>query len=152
MLDFYGLLLVDLHTGEVKRNPENWKSRYQNLDYNGHNNLRMSRIIMSLGELGFVRYKEPLVNHWKNEILNNNLLQSCKSSLLRFWEPLTHHDTPEYIKKTGETDEDREPSIFFHHLEHNTPEMSRILTELESYGNQNKSTFENDDDEVIEIH
>jgi hypothetical protein len=52
MLNFYGLKLVDEQTGEVARDEKNWKDRYQNLNTSSHNNLRISRIIASLGHLG----------------------------------------------------------------------------------------------------
>jgi hypothetical protein len=40
-LDFYGLRLVDKHTGQVKR-AKHWLSRYQNMNSHTHNNLRIS--------------------------------------------------------------------------------------------------------------
>ncbi|KAG7263839.1 hypothetical protein CRUP_013068, partial [Coryphaenoides rupestris] len=59
MLGFYGIQLVDRETGEVKR-ADNWKERFGNLERNMHNNLRITRILKSLGELGFERYQAPL--------------------------------------------------------------------------------------------
>jgi hypothetical protein len=57
MLNFYGMRLVDEQTGEVEREPKIWRERYTNMNKNTHNHLRVSRIITSLGELGFKRYK-----------------------------------------------------------------------------------------------
>lgn len=51
---------------------------------------------MSLGELGFVRYKANLLDHWRTEILENGKLKGCRSSFKNYWEPLLKHDTVEY--------------------------------------------------------
>lgn len=123
MLDFYGIELVDEQTGKLARS-QNWKSRYQNLNSSGHNNLRISRlllvkcnelgrIIASLGELGFKRYKRPLVEHFQTEISKNEVLSKCKRSLEDFWARLLDENSAWYIKKTGETAEDRRDSVFF---------------------------------------
>lgn len=110
MLDFYGLQLLNEQTGEVGRAP-NYEERYQNLANHYHNNLRISnietfcfctliefwiiaRILLSLGELGFRRYKKPLVDFLSSEI-QNGLLQSCKDSLNAFWLPCLDENSPE---------------------------------------------------------
>jgi hypothetical protein len=54
MLGFYGFRLADERTGAVER-AENHVERLNNLNYSAHNWLRVSRIITSLGELGFQR-------------------------------------------------------------------------------------------------
>jgi hypothetical protein len=63
MLDFYGLRLVDERTGELAR-AENHAARHAEMNFaSNHNWLRISRIIVSLGELGCGRYKRPLLDH-----------------------------------------------------------------------------------------
>jgi hypothetical protein len=42
MLNFYGIRLVSEVTGEVARWPGIWRDRYDNLNWSGHNNLRIS--------------------------------------------------------------------------------------------------------------
>ena len=42
MLNFYGMELVNPKTGEIKRSKQ-WKSRYNNLNRNSHNFLRISK-------------------------------------------------------------------------------------------------------------
>jgi len=113
MLNFYGWHLVDEKTGEISKHPnENFRrNRYRNLNDNFHNNLRISRILISLGELGFGRYKEPLLNFLAIEV--NSGLRNCKESFDRFWKRLVQVDTQWYFEKTRETAEDREESIFF---------------------------------------
>ena len=56
MLDFYGFKLVDKATGAVGRH-DGWKARFANLAARFHNNLRITRILKSLGEMGFEHYK-----------------------------------------------------------------------------------------------
>jgi len=113
MLDFYGLELVDEQTGQVQRCLKNWRARYRNLNTCFHNNLRISRILTSLGELGFSRYKKPLVDHFTEEILENGHLETCARSLFKHWKETLNVDSKGYIEKTLESPEDREESIFF---------------------------------------
>ncbi len=42
MLNFYGLRLVDMKTGQVDRH-DDWHDRFQNLNYCEHNFLRISK-------------------------------------------------------------------------------------------------------------
>ena len=57
MLKFYGLALADERTGALERQPDErlYKTMIANLNESSHNWLRVSRIITSLGELGFQR-------------------------------------------------------------------------------------------------
>ncbi len=51
MLNFYGLRLVSEVTGEVARWPGIWRDRYDNLNWSGHNNLRISTVSSLSGGL-----------------------------------------------------------------------------------------------------
>ncbi|XP_056130214.1 opioid growth factor receptor isoform X2 [Lampris incognitus] len=84
MLGFYGIQLVNTETGEVKR-AENWKERFGNLERNMHNNLRITRILKSLGELGFEHYQAPLVHFFLEETLVKKNLSSVKRSVLDYF-------------------------------------------------------------------
>ncbi|XP_029912580.1 opioid growth factor receptor [Myripristis murdjan] len=84
MLGFYGIQLVNRETGEVKR-AENWKERFGNLERNMHNNLRITRILKSLGELGFEHYQAPLVRFFLEETLVKKNLSSVKRSVLDYF-------------------------------------------------------------------
>lgn len=98
MLNFYGIRLVDEETGKVERE-DNWREQYRNLNFSAHNFLRISkdssfsqdlqfilaRILLSLGELGFSRYKAPLVEHFATEINKNGVLSKAKRALTDFW-------------------------------------------------------------------
>ncbi|XP_062871162.1 opioid growth factor receptor isoform X2 [Trichomycterus rosablanca] len=84
MLGFYGIQLVDRDTGKVKR-AENWRDRFANLERNMHNNLRITRILKSLGELGFEHYQAPLVRFFLEETLVKKTLSSIKRSVLDYF-------------------------------------------------------------------
>uniref|UniRef100_A0A8B9R9C5 Opioid growth factor receptor n=1 Tax=Astyanax mexicanus TaxID=7994 RepID=A0A8B9R9C5_ASTMX len=84
MLGFYGIQLLSRETGEVKRS-ENWRERFANLERNMHNNLRITRILKSLGELGFEHYQAPLVRFFLEETLVRKNLSSMKRSVLDYF-------------------------------------------------------------------
>lgn len=84
MLGFYGIQLLNRETGEVKR-AENWRERFANLERNMHNNLRITRILKSLGELGFEHFQAPLVRFFLEETLIRKTLSSVKRSVLDYF-------------------------------------------------------------------
>jgi len=85
MLDFYGFKLDDEDSGTVSRS-ENYKSRFQNLSYSSHNWLRVTRILKSLGELGFEHYKLPWLMAICKEVFDGEApLRACQRSFLSFW-------------------------------------------------------------------
>eukprot|EP01087_Luapelamoeba_hula_P023896 TRINITY_DN8915_c0_g2_i1.p1 TRINITY_DN8915_c0_g2~~TRINITY_DN8915_c0_g2_i1.p1 ORF type:complete len:299 (+),score=97.95 TRINITY_DN8915_c0_g2_i1:383-1279(+) len=119
-LNFYGIAIKDIETGQLERNSE-WEFRYSNLTLHTHNYLRISRIIMSLGELGFVRYKKPLVTFFQTEIEENGQLEDCSDSYRKFWRPLAFdEDSASYALKTRESPSDRSESVFFTHMAQQT--------------------------------
>ncbi|XP_026881083.2 opioid growth factor receptor [Electrophorus electricus] len=84
MLGFYGIQLLNRETGEVTRS-ENWRERFANLERNMHNNLRITRMLKSLGELGFERFQAPLVHFFLEETLVRKNLGSVKRSVLDYF-------------------------------------------------------------------
>ncbi|XP_063315656.1 opioid growth factor receptor isoform X1 [Pelobates fuscus] len=84
MLGFYGIKLVNEDTGEVDL-AHNWEDRFENLDYHSHNNLRITRILKCLGELGFEHYQAPLVRFFLKQILCEKQLPNVKSSALDYF-------------------------------------------------------------------
>merc|ERR1712137_1490066 len=93
MLDFYGMKLANKKTGEVKR-AKHWEQRYLNLNICSHNNLRISRILASLGHLGFRRWKVAWINFLEQEIFENKKLPSCGQSFKKFWVKLRDTEKP----------------------------------------------------------
>ncbi|XP_010772317.1 opioid growth factor receptor-like protein 1 [Notothenia coriiceps] len=83
MLDFYGIKLLD-KSGNVAR-AHNWKERFQHLNESQHNYLRITRILKSLGELGYEAFKAPLVHLFLEESLSHNTLPSMQHSVLEYF-------------------------------------------------------------------
>eukprot|EP01006_Ploeotia_vitrea_P055136 TRINITY_DN67964_c11_g2_i1.p1 TRINITY_DN67964_c11_g2~~TRINITY_DN67964_c11_g2_i1.p1 ORF type:complete len:225 (+),score=14.98 TRINITY_DN67964_c11_g2_i1:53-727(+) len=83
MLDFYGMQL-DTQTGLVTRSKD-FKARYSNLIAHPHNNLRITRILKFLGEVGLEDYKLPLMQHIFTEVFKTGELRALKRSATDFW-------------------------------------------------------------------
>lgn len=84
MLEFYGLRLADNDTGRVERSSD-WAARFAHLDSASHNFLRISRILKSIGDLSFERYKFPFLKLLATEIYENGQIQSARGSLREYW-------------------------------------------------------------------
>ncbi|XP_066092403.1 opioid growth factor receptor [Saccopteryx bilineata] len=84
MLGFYGIELEDRDTGRVRR-AQNYRKRFQNLNWHSHNNLRITRILKSLGELGLERYQAPLVRFFLEETLVRRELLGVRQSALDYF-------------------------------------------------------------------
>ncbi|NXL57666.1 OGFR factor, partial [Chordeiles acutipennis] len=84
MLGFYGIILINEETGELKR-AENWAERFQNLNRFSHNNLRITRILKCLGEMGYEHYQVHLVKFFLTETLVKETLPNVKRSALDYF-------------------------------------------------------------------
>ncbi|XP_009459868.1 PREDICTED: opioid growth factor receptor [Nipponia nippon] len=84
MLRFYGIILINEETGELKR-AENWAERFQNLNRFSHNNLRITRILKCLGEMGYEHYQVHLVKFFLTETLVKETLPNVKRSALDYF-------------------------------------------------------------------
>uniref|UniRef100_A0A8C5QU81 RNase H type-1 domain-containing protein n=1 Tax=Leptobrachium leishanense TaxID=445787 RepID=A0A8C5QU81_9ANUR len=112
MLNFFGVKLVGEEEIEVIRD-SNFSTRFSNLNTNTHNNLRITRIVRSMGELGTARYQAPLVKFFLKEILVEDQLQNMKESALKYFLPTVKneherdarseyalkHRIPKYVKR-----------------------------------------------------
>ncbi|XP_052007322.1 opioid growth factor receptor-like protein 1 [Xyrauchen texanus] len=83
MLDFFGIKLLDKN-GNVARAP-NWQDRFQHLNESQHNFLRITRILKSLGELGFENFKLPLVHLLLEEALVEGTIPNMRHSALEYF-------------------------------------------------------------------
>ncbi|KAJ3932516.1 MAG: opioid growth factor receptor conserved region-domain-containing protein [Lentinula lateritia] len=96
MLDFYGMRLVSLETGEVGRSlaPRNYMARYKNLVRSSHNNLRISRILKCLSEFGLERLNRGFLLHVLNEQSQSKELYSSgiRGSMDRWWANCLRND------------------------------------------------------------
>jgi uncharacterized protein YozE (UPF0346 family) len=86
MLNFYGMMLRDRHTGEITR-ADNWKEQFANLNFSEHNFLRITRILKSLGEMGLERYKMPLIQFLLEEAITSKKLWNTLDSCHNYWIP-----------------------------------------------------------------
>jgi len=93
MLDFYGMELVSEETGLLTRTT-GFAKRYRNLCRSSHNNLRISRILKSLSELGFERLNAGFVLHVLNEQSQNLELNTpgIRSSMDNWWANCLRND------------------------------------------------------------
>ncbi|KAM4614837.1 opioid growth factor receptor-like protein 1 [Polymixia lowei] len=83
MLDFYGIKLLD-KSGNVGR-ASNWQERFQHLNESQHNYLRITRILKSLGELGYEAFKPPLVRLLLEESLCHATVPNMQHSALEYY-------------------------------------------------------------------
>lgn len=89
MLDFFGMQLVDNTTGQIDRLPnDNYIDRYDNLNRSSHNYLRITRILKSLGELGFEHYKLPFCLFIWKEMCESTYLPNLNRSARDYWFPV----------------------------------------------------------------
>jgi hypothetical protein len=87
MLDFYGMRVKDVQTGEVESDPTAGPDRFENLRSNFHNFLRITRILTSLGEMGMENYKVNWLRYLKHEVFVTKQLHVCRRSYVDFWVP-----------------------------------------------------------------
>ncbi|NXP03922.1 OGRL1 protein, partial [Thinocorus orbignyianus] len=83
MLEFFGIKLVD-KSGNVTR-AANWQQRFQHLNESQHNYLRITRILKSLGELGYESFKSPLVKFILHEALVEETIPNIRQSALEYF-------------------------------------------------------------------
>ena len=105
-LDFLGFRLADAWTGRVEAATD-CAARMAHLDAHPHNFKRISRVLASLGHLGFRRYKAPLLAALEREI-KLGTLRTAAAALVHHWRPLVHDEGSEaYEARTLERAEDR---------------------------------------------
>ncbi|KAL4063302.1 opioid growth factor receptor conserved region-domain-containing protein [Scleroderma yunnanense] len=89
MLEFYGMRLQSEETGLLGRAlpPQNYGTRYRNLLRTFHNNLRITRILKCLSELGLERFNAAFLLHVLNEQSENAELKSqdLQDSMDKWW-------------------------------------------------------------------
>jgi len=91
ILDFWGMWLKDPATGEIERS-DNYEKQFRNLQYSGHNYLRITRVLKCLGELGLERLCEPWLNFMITEVFVHKNLSNCSDSCCNYWVPVLRDD------------------------------------------------------------
>ena len=85
MLDFFGMKLANLDTGEIARSEENQKQQYRLLNSSFHNYLRITRILKCLGEFDLQHYQAPFCKFVLSEIFESGELRNTLKSCLSYW-------------------------------------------------------------------
>ncbi|XP_052234368.1 opioid growth factor receptor-like protein 1 [Dreissena polymorpha] len=85
MLDFFGMELVDERSGMIRRCAANWKERYAHLNTSFHNCMRITRILISIGQLGYARFQVPLVRFLMTEAIVTKELHNLNSNSMDYW-------------------------------------------------------------------
>lgn len=84
MLDFYGIKLESSETGEVTR-ADNYKERFDHLNRSMHNYRRITRIIKSIGCLGYGHLQAPFVKFLIYEACVQKTLWKIKGGSIHHW-------------------------------------------------------------------
>jgi len=127
MLNFLGMKLANDLTGEVTREQDIWKARYCQINTRSNNNIKITRMLKSLGQLGFERYQKAFVQHLKTEIEEHGLLKNCRDNFKNYWST--------YLKLG---DEFKTESVFFQHAQDQTEQYRAYVQEEERFLLNNK--------------
>lgn len=109
MLDFYGMKLESSETGEVAR-ADNYKERFQHLNRSMHNYRRITRIIKSLGCLGYGHLQAPWVKFIIEEAVYRRALPKLDSPSMYHW-----------IDAIVDTKQREKMMAYFHTLKEGSP-------------------------------
>jgi len=127
MLNFFGMKLANDLTGEVTREQDIWQARYCQINGRTNNNIKITRMLKSLGQLGFERYQKRFVEHLKTEIEDHGLLKNCRDNFKNYWST--------YLK-LGE--DFKNESVFFQHAQTQTEQYRTYVQADERFLENNK--------------
>jgi len=127
MLNFFGMKLANDLTGEVTREEDIWQARYCQINSRTNNNIKITRMLKSLGQLGFERYQKRFVEHLKTEIEDHGLLKNCRDNFKNYWST--------YLK-LGE--DFKNESVFFQHAQTQTEQYRTYVQADERFLENNK--------------
>jgi len=127
MLNFFGMKLANDLTGEVTREEDIWQARYCQINSRTNNNIKITRMLKSLGQLGFERYQKRFVEHLKTEIEEHGLLKNCRDNFKNYWST--------YLK-LGE--DFKNESVFFQHAQTQTEQYRTYVQADERFLENNK--------------
>jgi len=128
MLNYFGMKLVNDVTGEIGRDPQIWEARYCRTNTCTNNNLKITRMIKSLGQLGFERYQKKFVEHLKVEIEEHCLLKNCRDSYKNYWK-----------NSLKLADEFKNESVFFQHAQSQSEAYRSYIQAEERFFHQNQT-------------
>jgi len=131
MLNFFGMKLANDLTGEVIREQDVWQARYCHINTRTNNNIKITRMLKSLGQLGFERYQKMFVQHLKTEIEEHGLLKNCRDNFKNYWST--------YLKLG---DEFKNESVFFQHAQNQTEQYREYVQADERFLSNNKQKLQ----------
>lgn len=131
MLNYFGMKLVNDATGEIGRDPHIWEARYCRTNTCTNNNLKITRLLKSLGQMGFERYQRKFVEHLSVEIEEHGLLKNCRDNLKNFWK--------NYLK-VGE--DAKNESVFFQHAQSQSEAYRSYVQSDEKFYQRNQQKLE----------
>ncbi len=85
MLDFYGFQVKESSSVVEVSKTDDWAARFTNLVQNPHNNLRITRMLKCMGEMGLEDHKLAWLRALEVEVLHNRTLAPCADAYRRFW-------------------------------------------------------------------
>jgi hypothetical protein len=127
MLNFFGMKLANDLTGEVTREPDVWQARYCQINTRSNNNIKITRMLKSLGQLGFERYQKQFAQFLKVEIEEHGLLKNCRENFKTYWA---------IYLKLGE--EFKSESVFFQHAQTQSDQYRNYVKAEENFLQLNK--------------
>ncbi|KAL4225056.1 Opioid growth factor receptor-like protein 1 [Mactra antiquata] len=90
MLDFYGMAIVN---GEFCRNKINWEARYTHLNESFHNQMRITRIIRCLGEVGYEKLQTKWLSFIMKEAMVSKKLYKLGGNCMEYFIDAIKEDT-----------------------------------------------------------
>jgi hypothetical protein len=94
MLEFYGFEMTggpERLSPPISPLPER-KWQFDNLNYSGHNYLRITRILKFLGEMGLESHKLAWLDALEKSIYDDKELPNCRSSFENYWTGTIYDD------------------------------------------------------------
>ena len=76
--------MIIFFTGDVTRS-DNWRERFAHFNSSFHNHMRITRILKSLGELGYEHLKAPFVRFVLREAISTGELANALDSCMKYW-------------------------------------------------------------------
>jgi hypothetical protein len=132
MLNFFGMKLEDDLTGKVVRDEAIWQPRYCHMNTITNNSNKISRILKSMGQLGFERYQKSFVEHLREEIEEHGLLGNLRDPLKNYWMV--------YLKVGN--DGGKVESVFFQHAQSDSDVYRRYKDSDEQFLTRNQKRLQ----------
>lgn len=92
MLDFYGFELTDDQTGDVELHAERFEERFEFLNQSPHNWMRITRILKSMGDFGYERFKHKWLWLIMEQMIAHQRLGNLGETMLQWWIPTLRND------------------------------------------------------------